>query len=81
MLTIKRVQDVDGGSLRSASGKRWQDEADSLPAPRKGAPYGISSGHAAGTVAGCFNVTGSLADTSLRIRAAWASSVNPRAVS
>ena len=81
MLIVEGIQDMHRGSLRTATGQRWQDEADSLPAPRKGAPYGISSGHAAGTVAGCFNVTGSLADTSLRIRAAWASSVNPRAVS
>ena len=80
MLIVERIQDVHRGSLRSATGKRWQHEADFSPAPHPVARWDVDT-HAAGTFAGCFSVIGSLADTSLRMRAAWASSVNPRAVS
>ena len=80
MLTVERIQDMHRGSLRTAARKRRQDEADLSPAPHPVARWDVDT-HAAGTFAGCFSIIGSLADTSLRIRAAWASSVNPRAVS
>ena len=92
--TIERVENLHGRAFGAAARERGQHEAD-LPARQEPVcvrPHGLlrsvltlhghaPGAHATGTVAGCFSVTRRRADTSDSIRAAWASSVNRRAVS